>query len=107
MMIKIKKDLLKVNLKGELDHHMTQFIRDEIDYNIEKFRIKKLLFDFKEVSFMDSSGVGMILGRYKKLQRRKGEIGVVHLAPRIKSIFEISGLFSVIKHFNNEKDAFK
>ena len=47
---KVKDDMLKVNLKGELDHHMALVIRDEIDHYIEKFRIKRVLFNFRDVS---------------------------------------------------------
>lgn len=103
--IKIKDDMLKVNLKGEIDHHMALVIKEEIDRYIEKHRIKKVLFNFKDVSFMDSSGVGMIIGRYKKLQKAGGAIGVVYLTPRVKRIFEMSGLFNIINYFSDESEA--
>lgn len=103
--IKIKDDMLKVNLKGEIDHHMALAIREEIDHHIEKYRIKKVLLNFKDVSFMDSSGVGMIIGRYKKLQKTGGKVGVVYLTPKIKRIFEMSGLFNIINYFSDEREA--
>lgn len=93
--IKVKDDMLKVNLKGELDHHMALVIRDEIDHYIEKFRIKRVLFNFRDVSFMDSSGIGMIIGRYKKLQKIRGKIGVVYLTPKIKRILKCQ-VFSIL-----------
>ena len=54
---------------------------------------------------MDSSGVGMIIGRYKILSKVGGKIGVIHLTTKIKRIFEISGLFNIIGYFNNEREA--
>lgn len=103
--IKVKDNMLKIDLKGEIDHHSALILRDEIDHYIEKHRIKKLLFNFKDVSFMDSSGIGMIIGRYKKLQKKGGEIGVVYLNPKIKKIFEMSGLFNIINYFSDEREA--
>ena len=103
--IKVKDEILKINLKGEVDHHLALQIKDEIDHYIEKHRIKRVLFNFKDVSFMDSSGVGMIIGRYKKLQKTGGKIGVVYLTPKIKRIFDISGPFNIINYFSNEKEA--
>ncbi|HHY41401.1 MAG TPA: anti-sigma F factor antagonist [Thermoanaerobacterales bacterium] len=105
VIIKLDHDMIKVNLKGEIDHHASLILREEIDNYIEKHRVKKILFNFKDVSFMDSSGVGMIIGRYKKLQNVGGKIGVVNLAPKIERIFQMSGLFSLISNFNDEKEA--
>ena len=93
--IKVKDEILKINLKGEVDHHLALQIKDEIDHYIEKHRIKRVLFNFKDVSFMDSSGVGMIIGRYKKLQKTGGKIGVVYLTPKIKRILTYQA-FSIL-----------
>lgn len=103
--IKIKDDLLKINLDGEIDHHRSMEIKDEVDYQIVKHKIKKVLFNFKNVSFMDSSGVGMIIGRYKILDKLGGKVGVVNLTPRVTKIFEMSGLFSIINYFDDEREA--
>jgi len=103
--IKLNHEMIKINLKGEIDHHAALVIRQDIDNYIEKYKIKKILFNFKDVSFMDSSGVGMIIGRYKKLQNFGGRIGVVNLTPKIKRIFQMSGLFNLISYFDNEKEA--
>jgi stage II sporulation protein AA (anti-sigma F factor antagonist) len=103
--VKVKGDMLKINLKGEIDHHMAFIITDEIDHYMEKYRIKNVLFNFKDVSFMDSSGVGMLIGRYKKLQKTGGKIGVVYLTPKIKRIFDMSGLFNIINYFSDEREA--
>ncbi|HHX22468.1 MAG: anti-sigma F factor antagonist [Tepidanaerobacteraceae bacterium] len=103
--IKIKDDILLINLQGEIDHHRSLTIRDQVDYYIKRYKIKKVLFNFKDVSFMDSSGVGMIIGRYKLLRKLEGRIGVVHLTEKINKIFEMSGLFNIVSSFNDVREA--
>jgi stage II sporulation protein AA (anti-sigma F factor antagonist) len=60
-------DIMIVNLDGELDHHYSSVIREEIDKTIDTFHTKHLIFNFEKVSFMDSSGIGVIMGRYNKI----------------------------------------
>lgn len=103
--IKIIGDMMIVNLKGELDHHTSHMVKIQIENGIQRTSIKKILFNFKNVTFMDSSGVGMIIGRYKDLQRIGGIVGVSNLNSQIKKIFEMSGLFSIIQCYNDEKEA--
>lgn len=101
----LNRDIIKVNLKGEIDHHATLVIKEDVDNYIEKHKLIKILFNFKDVTFMDSSGVGMIIGRYRKLQKIGGRIGVVNITPKIKRIFQMSGLFTLVSCFNNEREA--
>jgi stage II sporulation protein AA (anti-sigma F factor antagonist) len=74
-----------MNMLGKLNH-----------YNI--------VFNFNSVTFMDSSGVGMILGRYRK-GNKMGKVAVININPKLKRIFEISGLFKFIQQYENEKEA--
>ena len=61
-----KKDkLLLINFTEEIDHHTTEKIRRRADYEIERYVPRKVIFDFNKVSFMDSAGIGLLLGRYK------------------------------------------
>ncbi|HHW02688.1 MAG TPA: anti-sigma F factor antagonist [Thermoanaerobacterales bacterium] len=103
--IKIAGDLMIVNLNGELDHHTSHIVKTQIENIFQNSSIKKILFNFKNVTFMDSSGVGMIIGRYKALQKAGGRVGVSNLNNHTRRIFEMSGLFSIIPCFDNEKDA--
>jgi len=103
--VTLSHDTIKVYLKGEIDHHASLIIREDIDKYIDNRKIKNILFDFKDVSFMDSSGIGMIIGRYKKLHNIGGKIGVINISPKIKRIFEMSGLFNIVSCFNDEKEA--
>ncbi len=90
-------DMLIVQMQGELDHHSSKSFRDTLEGMINKTNAKKLLLDFKGVPFMDSSGVGVIIGRYKSISRKDGQIWVTNLSPQVKKVMEISGLFKIIK----------
>ena len=87
-----RRNIIIVRLSGDLDHHVTEGIRDEIDSNIENRGIKNIAFDFKNVNFMDSSGIGLIMGRYKKIRPMGGEIFVSNLNCRMQRIFGLFGL---------------
>lgn len=95
---------LIVNLSGELDHHSAEKIREEIDLTMDK-GFKNLIFNFSKVSFMDSSGIGVIIGRYKKVQRKGGITCITCLSDKIKRIFDISGLFKIIPYYSSDEDA--
>ena len=90
-----RKNLIIVKLSCDLDHHVTEAIRSEIDMNIDNKGIKNIAFDFKNVSFMDSSGIGLIMGRYKKLQEN-GSISIAGANDSIQRIILISGLHKLV-----------
>ena len=102
---KSKGNLLIVELSGELDHHSAQEVRVKIDDRLDRFNIKKLVFDFSEVSFMDSSGIGVIIGRYKKISVRNGVVAIASVSRSIKRIFELSGMFKVINVYSTVDEA--
>lgn len=107
MYIKFNKinDSLVVTLAGELDHHSAEEVRVKIDDRIDRENIKKMVFDFSGVTFMDSSGIGVVIGRYKKLSMRKGELSIVSVNNSIKRVFELSGMFKIIKVYENLDEA--
>ncbi|MEE0944397.1 MAG: anti-sigma F factor antagonist [Clostridia bacterium] len=92
---KTEKSTLLVETAGELDHHLATKIRSQIDAAISK-EWKNIIFDFSKLTFMDSSGIGMIMGRYKKIQKFEGKLVIVAPKPQVKRILEISGLFNII-----------
>ena len=94
----IKDNLIIVRLRVDLDHHVAREIKDEIDGLIILKRINRIAFDFRNVGFMDSSGIGLIMGRYKKIKPMEGEIYVSNLGVAIQRIFKLSGLFKITKH---------
>lgn len=90
---------LILKIDGEIDHHSCEQIKKEADYEIQKNAPKKLVFDFKNVNFMDSSGIGLIIGRYKYLLRIGGETEIINVNKEIKRILDMSGIFKIIPIF--------
>jgi stage II sporulation protein AA (anti-sigma F factor antagonist) len=100
-----QKDILIVNLNGELDHNSAEEVRVKIDDRIDRDNIKKVILDFSSVSFMDSSGIGAVLGRYKKLTNKGGILCVAKPSKNANRIFELAGLYKVIKSYNTVDEA--
>lgn len=92
-----KKNGLTVRLTGELDHSAAMGIRTELDALIAQTGAKKLIFDLDGLEFMDSSGVGLIIGRYKLMSRRGGSVAVRGPDARIDQIFRMSGLYQLVE----------
>ena len=89
--------VLRAEIDGELDHHAAEIIRKELDFEIETKRVKKLIFDFKNVPFMDSSGIGVVVGRYKKMEALGGKTQVVNICDQVDKILEMSGIKGIIE----------
>ena len=87
-----KNDILTAGLYGEIDHHIAAKIRSEIDAKCENQRPKVLRLDFKAVSFMDSSGVGLVMGRQRCISLLGGRLEVVNIPKQINKVFSLSGL---------------
>lgn len=100
-------DVLIVYLFGELDHHNAEVLRVKIDDRIDREGIKKVILSFQGVSFMDSSGIGAVIGRYKKINSKGGGLCVVDIDERINRVFELSGLYKIIKQYKNIDEALK
>lgn len=98
---------LVVTLMGELDHHSAEEVRVKMDDRIDRENVKRLILDFSGVTFMDSSGIGVVIGRYKKMSFRKGELCVVNVNNSVKRVFELSGMFKIIKAYDNLDEAVK
>lgn len=80
----------------EIDHHQAEELNKKMDYLIETNQIRNLILDFSNTEFMDSSGIGVIIGRSKKISYFGGEIYAVNLSERMKKIFLASGLHRII-----------
>lgn len=101
---KINRTLL-VKLYGEIDHHYTEDIRDKIDREFNKQGCNNIILDFEDVGFMDSSGIGMIIGRYKIAQEKGGKTCAFGLKDNAKRIFDMSGLNKLIACFQTKEEA--
>ena len=93
----VKKDkLLIFTITEEIDHHTSEKIRKRADYEIEIHIPKKVIFDFKNVTFMDSSGIGMIIGRYKLVSMFGGKFAIANVNKIVKKTLEMSGILKII-----------
>ena len=79
-------------LSGEIDHHTAREIREALDTKISIEKPRHLILDFKNVSFMDSSGIGLVMGRYSLMSAIHGSVEVRNVTPQTKRIFELAGI---------------
>lgn len=100
-----KEDKLIVYLLGELDHHSAEEVRNKIDDRLDRDKLSKLIMNFSGVTFMDSSGIGVVIGRYKKLSLKNGAVCVVEVNDSIKRVFELSGIFRIINLYKSLDEA--
>ncbi len=87
---------LVVKLEGEIDQSCAAQIREDIDRGLQTKNVKNLIFDFGEVTFMDSSGIAVIIGRYKQIQLRGGKTMIIRPKPQVDKILELSGIKKII-----------
>ena len=92
-----KQGTLLVRISGELDHFSAQRIRRELDLLIADPGVKKLVMDLREMTFMESSGIGVILGRYRTMVQRGGTVAVQNMNPQVEKVFLLSGMNQVIQ----------
>lgn len=92
---------LVIRLNEELDHHNAIRIRDKADKMIERNHIKHIIFDFSGATFMDSAGIGVIMGRYKKVIFIGGKTAVANVNGTVDRIFRLSGLYKIIEKYDS------
>lgn len=82
-------------IQGDIDHHTAKDIREQIDGYVQERRPRLLNLDFSSVQFMDSSGIGLIMGRHRLMQLVRGSVKVVNIPEHLKRLIKISGLLSL------------
>jgi len=98
------RNTLIVRIEGELDMLGAEKIRSDIDKKIDHTEIKNLILNLEKVSFIDSSGLGVILGRYKKLSNKNGRMYIVGARPSIEKILYFSGINKLVSMLPDEQD---
>ena len=91
-----KDKLLVFKITDEIDDHTVQMIRRKADYEMERYMPRKVIFDFDSVTFMDSSGIGLIIGRYKFAKMIGDKLEMINLCSNVKKIFDMSGILKLI-----------
>jgi len=104
---KIERLTLLLRLDGELDMNTASLVRQAIDVEIEKRGIRSVILNLQDVRFVDSSGLGVIIGRYKKLLPLGGNIKITNVPPHIYKIMELSGLPKIINFYADEAHAYE
>ncbi|MEY8516014.1 anti-sigma factor antagonist [Lachnospiraceae bacterium 29-84] len=87
---------LILKMPEELDHHQAEFFKKEADGLLQNYPVRSLVFDFMDTRFMDSSGIGMIIGRCKNVRFSGGYVKAVNLNGQMERIFQLSGLKKII-----------
>ncbi|MCI7061115.1 MAG: anti-sigma factor antagonist [Lachnospiraceae bacterium] len=101
----IRQNCLIIYISQDLDHHAVDILREQSDRLIDAGNIRHIIFDFTENDFMDSSGIGLIMGRYKKVMFRGGKAAVTNVGNEIERIFNLSGLFKIIERYKTPEQA--
>ena len=89
-------NVLVFKITEDIDDHSVQKIRRRADYEIERYMPKRVVFDFDSVTFMDSAGIGLLIGRYKFTNLLGGRLEIANLTQSVQKIFEMSGILKLI-----------
>ena len=89
--------ILSIHVRGEIDHHTSSAIRTGIDATLFENRPQKLILDLSAVSFMDSSGLGLIMGRYSVMKELGGEMAVWNPSPETRAILTLAGMDRLVR----------
>ena len=102
MRYQIQENCMTIYLPKEVDHYHVEEMRSNVDHIIEKNHIKYVIFDFEKTRFMDSSGIGAIMGRYKLIYLLGGEVWGIHANERIKKILLMSGMNRIMQLYEED-----
>jgi stage II sporulation protein AA (anti-sigma F factor antagonist) len=102
--LSLRSGTLTAMLEGEIDHHTARELREEIDSAASRTKPKRLILDFSKIRFMDSSGVGLILGRYRLVSQWGGELCVANLSPNLERIVSLAGLKEICTVYRREEN---
>lgn len=102
-----KERNLIIRVIGEIDHHTSEIIRERIDKEFSRSNAKNIIFDFSGINFMDSSGIGIIMGRYRNAEQIGGKIAITGANASLDRIFNISGLYKIINIYEDVEQAVK
>ena len=97
----LKDNSLRVMVPKELDHHSSIDLRSQTDMLLQTYHVKNLVFDFKDTEFMDSSGIGVIIGRYKLIKALGGTVNVVCANRQMDRLMTMSGLKKLIDVYSD------
>jgi len=103
----VQKNILFVDLSGELDQSTSQQVKNKLQLMLETYEVRHIIFNLKRLDFMDSSGIGIILGRYNQVKDQGGRVFVVGMNPVVSKVFYLSGLNQIITIIEDEREIAK
>ena len=101
--VQTQGEIMFVNLSGELDQSTTEQVRLRLMTTLAAYDIKHIVFNLKALTFMDSSGIGIILGRYNQMKTLGGRVFVIGMNPTVDKVFHMAGLNQIITIIDDEK----
>ncbi|NLD19209.1 MAG: anti-sigma factor antagonist [Clostridiales bacterium] len=105
VIFRVSENILIACIKGDIDHHGAAPLRNSVDKAMKAFRCKNLILDFSGVSFMDSAGIGVVLGRYKRLSKTSGNIYISGCSLYIEKLLSMAGVFTLISKADTYDEA--
>lgn len=105
LQIEYTQETLFVRPSGELDLSVADDFRSTLEENLQKNPVKHLIFNLSQVRFIDSSGLGVILGRYKRVTQHGGRVSLVGAQPQVRRILALSGLLNIMAEYVSEEEA--
>ncbi|MGM9899088.1 MAG: anti-sigma factor antagonist [Bacilli bacterium] len=105
MQMAIRKNRLFIRLSGELDQAVTENLKIKVSEVVDKYMIKHIIINFSRLDFMDSSGIGFIIGRYAQVKKRNGKIVICSMNDMIERIVRLSGLRRICLIASSEEEA--
>ncbi len=103
--IKSLNGTLLVRASGELDIHTSMTFRSRVEQEVQSNNCRRLIISLRDVTFIDSSGLGALLGRYRKMTELGGKMALVSIPARLKPVLELSGVLRILPVFDTEKRA--
>ena len=93
---RVYKNALYISLNGELDEHCANYTRETLDQVLDKEKYNQVIVDLSELDFMDSTGIGVMIGRYKKLKSNEIPLYLTNPNKHIDKIFDMTGLYKIM-----------
>ena len=105
MKYQVQENCLTIYLPAEVDHHNAEEMKRKADKLIDRNHIKYVIFDFENTDFMDSSGIGVILNRYKQMEGSSGTVAVYGAGERMRRILRIGGVYRLVQSYRTREEA--
>lgn len=105
--VKLNEKQIYIEFYGDIDDSVCPIYKEEISNIIKQNKSKNLILDFKNVTFVDSSGIGFILGRYNQLKTYRKKVYIANTNEQIKKIFKIAGIYTIISEYSTRKEEVK